>query len=470
MKRFLLSLILASFSLLAFAQEITGDWNALLNVSGQELPLVFHISETDTGYSGTLDSPKQGAMDLPMSLVTYADTALHVELSQLGISYDGTLDGAEVTGTFKQGGIEIPLNLSRGEAKALEVHRPQEPKAPFPYLEEEVTFTNTKGGHTLAGTLTMPKSLMRGKTKYPAVILISGSGAQDRNEELLGHKPFMVLADYLTRQGIAVLRYDDRGTAESKGTFEGATSLDFSYDAEAAMEYLLTRSDIHPDKIGFAGHSEGGFIAPMIAARNQKVGFIALLAGVGQPGDELLIEQGYLIGKAQGLPEDELRENKVAQSTIFNLIKEHYGNTPLVKEKVSAYLTKVLSENPEAIPEGTSAEDMMKQQMGTITGEWFQYLIVTDPAPSLEKVRCPVLAINGTLDLQVPPKANLSGIEAAVKKGGNNDVTIIEIPNLNHLFQTSETGSPSEYATLEETFSPIALKAIGDWIVEKTKK
>lgn len=469
MKRFFLSLCIFCFSLLSFAQEINGDWHAVLNVSGQELPLVFHISETADGYAGTLDSPKQGAMGLAMSAVSYTDNTLHIELAQLGISYDGTVEGEEITGTFKQSGLELPLNLSRGEAKATEMNRPQEPKAPFPYIVEEVIFSNTKDGHALAGTLTMPKSLMRGKTKYPAVILISGSGPQDRNEELLGHKPFMVLADYLTRQGIAVLRYDDRGTAESKGTFAGATSLDFSYDAEAAMEYLSSRTDIHPDKIGFAGHSEGGFIAPMIAARNKKVGFLALLAGVGQPGDELLVEQGYLIGKAQGLPEDELLENKTAQKTIFGLIKKHYGNTPLIKEKVGAYLTEVLTNNPDAVPEGSNIDDIVQQQMGTITGDWFQYLIVTDPAPALEKVSCPVLAINGSLDLQVPPKANLEGIETAIKKGGNNDVTIIEIPNLNHLFQTTETGSPSEYATLEETFSPIALQAIGDWILEKTK-
>ncbi|MFT5751325.1 MAG: fermentation-respiration switch protein FrsA (DUF1100 family) [Flavobacteriales bacterium] len=470
MKRFLVSLCICCFSLLSIAQEINGDWNALLNVSGQELPLVFHIAETDGVYSGTLDSPKQGALDLPMSAVTYTNTALHVELSQLGISYDGTLTAGEVIGTFKQGGIEIPLNLSRDEAKAIALNRPQEPKSPFPYIEEEVTFTNSRGGHLLAGTLTLPKSLMRGKTKYPAVILITGSGAQDRNEELLGHKPFLVLADYLTRRGIAVLRYDDRGTADSKGAFEGATSLDFSYDAEAAMEYLRTRTDINPNKIGFAGHSEGGFIAPMIAARNKQVGFIALLAGVGQPGDELLVEQGYLIGKAQGLPEEELQENKIVQQTIFGIIKEYYGNTPLIEDKISSYLTEVLTNNPSAITEGATIESMVKQQMGTITGAWFQYLIATDPAPSLEKVSCPVLAINGSLDLQVPPKANLTGIETAVKKGGNNDVTIVEIPNLNHLFQTSETGSPAEYATTEETFSPIALKVIGDWILEKTKK
>ena len=470
MKRFLVSLCLSCFSLLTFAQEISGDWNALLNVGGQKLPVIFHITEAEGAYSGTLDSPKQNAFGMPMNAVTYTDSTLHIELAQLRITYDGALVDGEFTGTFKQGGIEVPLNLSRGEATAVEFIRPQEPKAPFPYIEEEVSFTNPNGGHVLSGTLTMPKSLMRGKTKYPAVILITGSGPQDRNEELLGHKPFLVLADYLTRQGIAVLRYDDRGTAESKGVFEGATSLDFSYDAEAAMEYLLTRSDIHPDKIGFAGHSEGGFIAPMIAARNKKVGFIALLAGLGQPGDELLLEQGYLIGKAQGLPAAELQENRIAQETIFGIIKEHYGDTPLIKEKVSTYMKEMLEKNPEAIPEGSSVEDLMKQQMSTITGEWFQYLIVTDPTPNLEKVSCPVLAINGSLDLQVPPKENLGGIEMSLKKGGNNDVTILEIPNLNHLFQTTETGNPAEYATLEETFSPIALKIIGDWILENTNK
>ena len=457
-------------SIFSYSQEITGDWNAVLNAGGQELPLIFHIQESDTGYTGTLDSPKQGATGLEINTITYIDKTLSLSLTRLGANYTGTLqDNGTIEGTFSQGGFDLPLNLSRGEAKPIEQNRPQEPKAPFPYKIQEVTFTNDNAGVTLAGTLTLPKTLFGGKKELPAVILISGSGPQNRDEELLGHKPFLLIADYLTRRGIAVLRYDDRGTAASTGDFQGATSADFATDAQAAFDFLVQHPDINSDKIGFAGHSEGGLIAPMVAAKNKNVGFIALLAGVGQPGDELLVEQAYLIGKAQGMGEDMLRSNRIAATQVFGIVKEHYGDTPKITSKIREYLTTALAENPDMIPAGSTADDLIDQQVNTIATDWFQYLIVTDPRPTLKQVTCPVLAINGSLDLQVPAKQNLGNIERALKESGNNEITIQEIPNLNHLFQTTTTGNPAEYATIEETFSPTALKIIGDWIIQTTK-
>ncbi len=467
MKKLILVVLVVCFGTVGLTQEITGDWNSILKAGGQELPLVFHIQHNDTGYQGSLDSPKQGAFDLKASAVAYTDGTLTFIVAQLGASYEGILDTkGDLEGTFSQGGLSFPLVLTKGEAKVVIPNRPQEPKGPFPYTSEEVTFKNTSADIKLAGTLTLPEN--KGNTS-PAVILISGSGPQDRNEELLDHKPFLVLADYLSRRGIAVLRYDDRGTAQSAGTFQGATSADFATDAQAAFDFLKTHSRIDATKIGFAGHSEGGLIAPMVAAQNKEVAFIALLAGVGQPGDELLTEQGYLIGKAQGLSEDVLRRNRVGAENIYGIVKTYYGDTPKIKEEITNYLKEALAENPDLVPDGMTIDEAITQQINTVTTDWFQYLIKTDPRPTLQKVSCPVLAINGSLDLQVPPKQNLGNIEAALKKGKNNSVTIVEIPNLNHLFQTTETGNPSEYATIEETFSPKALKIIANWISKTTQ-
>ena len=457
-------------SALGFSQEIIGDWNALLEVGGQELPLVFHISKTDSGYDTMLDSPKQGAFGLKANTTTFKNDTLTITLPNLSIVYEGTLTPEKtIAGTFKQGGIAFPLDLTQGEAKATAMNRPQEPKAPYPYHSEDVTFTNNEAGITLAATLTMPEVAPKDDAQYPAVILISGSGPQNRDEELLGHKPFLVLADHLTRNGFAVLRYDDRGTAQSTGDHSTATSADFATDAQAAFKYLLTRKEINPQKIGFAGHSEGGFIAPMVAAKNKEVAFLVLLAGTGTPGDEILSEQGYLIGKAQGMSEEVLQKNQVGSKALFDIIKEHKDQPGIAKEKAINYLTKAITENPDMLPEGAEVEKLVKQQINQLTTPWFMYFLSTPPAPFLEQVDCPVYAINGSLDLQVPSKSNLEAIEKYVKKGGNEDVTTQEFANLNHLFQHTETGDPAEYATIEETFAPEALEAVSNWLKEKTK-
>ncbi|MDZ7716434.1 MAG: alpha/beta fold hydrolase [Balneolaceae bacterium] len=279
-----------SFLLIAsslFAQDITGQWNGVLNVMGSQLELVFHIEETDNGYSATFDSPDQGAMGIPFSSASFSDDTLRLAASNISATYKGVLKADSLIGTWSQGGQSFPLNMSRNEVKKEEPKRPQEPEKPYPYYEEEVTFKNEKDSLTLAGTLTIPE-----KTgSYPAVILISGSGAQNRNEEILGHKPFLVLADHLTRNGIAVLRYDDRGTAESTGDHSTATSKDFAQDVISAIEYLQSREEIDSDNIGLVGHSEGGLIAPMVANDTDDVAFIVMLAGPGVPGKEISLMQ-----------------------------------------------------------------------------------------------------------------------------------------------------------------------------------
>ncbi len=466
MKKSVFVVLVLAFSQLVVSQDISGDWNAALNAGGQELPLIFHITQDDTGYSGTMDSPNQGANGIPLSEVGFTENTLSINIARLGILYSGTLnENGDIEGTFQQSGLEFPLNLTRGEATAIVQNRPQEPKAPYPYRVEEVTFENKTANLTLAATVTLPNVLFRGKQKLPAVILISGSGPQNRDEELLGHKPFLIIADYLTRQGIAVLRYDDRGTAQSTGDFSSATSADFATDAQAAFEYLKSHPDIDPTKIGFAGHSEGGIIAPMVAAMNKEVAFISLLAGVGQPSDELLLDQGYLIAKAQGATEDQLIINRGLARGLFKIIKTNTTyNADLIKNEFSRFLTEYIAKNPEVIPTGIAQETFIDQQLNTVATKWFHYFLNYNPAPILQQVSCPVFAVNGSLDLQVPAKKNLSAIEAALKKGGNTNVTTVEIPNLNHLFQTAKTGSPSEYANIEETFSPKVLSILGEWI------
>jgi len=303
---------------------------------------------------------------------------------------------------------------------------------------------------------------------FPAVILVTGSGPQDRNEELLGHKPFLVLADYLTRNGIAVLRYDDRGIGESTGDFRKATSEDFAEDALAAVEFLKARIDIN--KVGVAGHSEGGIIAPMVAVQSEDVDFIVLMAGTGIRGDSILVLQTELIMRAGGSDDQTISRDLGIYRQIYSILVRN-NDDEIIKQKLTAILEdshKYLTEE-EKVEVGTQ-EQMIDMQLKVLLGEWFRYFVKYDPYPTLTKVKCPVLAINGEKDLQVPPKQNLSAIERALKEGGNKNYKIVEMPELNHLFQKSETGAPSEYGKIEETFSPDAMKVISYWILTEAIK
>jgi pimeloyl-ACP methyl ester carboxylesterase len=343
-------------------------------------------------------------------------------------------------------------------AKPTALNRPQEPKKPYPYDEEEVAYENKRDGVKLAGTLTFP----RGKGPFPTVLLITGSGPQDRNESLLGHKPFLVLADYLTRQGIAVLRVDDRGMGGSTGSVPNSTTENFAADVMAGIEFLKTRKEIDPKRIGLIGHSEGGMIAPLVAAQNGDVAFIVLMAGAGVTGEEILYLQGAMIMKASGASAGQLAKQRATQESMFKILKEE--KDPAAAEKrLREELSKSLTEE-----EKKKAEQAIAAQIKLVNTSWFRFFLTLDPRPALRKVKCPVLALNGENDLQVPANENLREIEAALKAGGNNDVTIARLPKLNHLFQTSETGSPNEYIKIEETIAPVALRTIGDWILKRT--
>ena len=472
---FCFALIMASnVSMIGFAQRqdtseisIEGIWEGKLKIPGGELRVVFKISKNPDGtLTATLDSPDQGAIDIPIEEVIFKDNTLLLEVKSVGAVFEGKVseDFLVIEGDLKQSGQTLSLTVNRVD-KAVEILRPQEPKKPYPYIEKKVAYTNLKAGVKLVGTLTLPSD----KSVFPVVLLITGSGPQDRNETVFGHRPFLVLADYLTRQGIAVLRVDDRGVGESTGYFSQATSEDFASDVLAGVEYLKTCKEIDPKKIGLIGHSEGGVIAPMVAVKSPDVAFIVLMAGTGLTGEEILYLQGALISRAMGATEEDIAKSRQFNAKIFSIVKEEEDNEIAKKrlqQMAMAYLAELSDEEKSRI--GVS-EEFLKAQLQNLLSPWSRFFLTYDPKPTLTKVKCPVLAINGEKDLQVPPRENLIVIEEALKSGGNQDYTIKEIPYLNHLFQTAQTGVPSEYAMIEETISPVALKIIGDWILEQTR-
>ena len=339
------------------------------------------------------------------------------------------------------------------------------PKKPYPYREVEVSYPNKSAGISLAGTLTLPP----GPGPFPAVVLITGSGAQDRDESLMGHKPFLVLADYLTRRGVAVLRSDDRGVGGSTGDHTKATSADFATDAEAAVAFLKAQKGINPAKIGLMGHSEGGLIAPIVAAKDPKgVAFLVLLAGPGVPGDEILALQSVLMMKAAGMDAKTVDESSAVAKKMYAAIRTEKDEAAAQKALEAIAKASLATLSPDDLKKlGPDPMAAVQAQFKTLQSPWFRYFLTYDPRPTLAKVKCPVLAINGEKDLQVAPGQNLLEIAKALKTAGNRDVTTRELPGLNHLFQSSKTGSIAEYATIEETFNPEALKLIGDWITSR---
>jgi len=422
--------------------------------------------------SGTITIPMQHVKDLPLANVTVTDKQMKFALPSVGAAWELKLsdDGQSASGVLRQG-AELKTTLKRlaaGESAVKELKRPQEPKPPFPYETSEVKFENKAGGATLAGTLSLP----RGKGPFPCVVMVTGSGPQDRDESLLGHRPFLVIADHLTRAGIAVLRYDDRGIAHSTGNFATATSDDFAADALAGIAFLKTRTELDPRKLGIVGHSEGGLIAPMCAAQSKDVAFIVLLAGTGMRGAELLPLQGKLINLATGMSAADTEREEHKSAGFFALMLAGKSDTEL-KEAIRVEALKELKAAPESknLSEAElakQADKVVVEQSGSVLSPWFKRFVALDPRENLLKVRCPVLALNGEKDLQVPPKENLAGIRKALEEAGNKDVTLRELPGLNHLFQTCKTGSPAEYASIEETFSPLALEAMTAWIRKHT--
>jgi pimeloyl-ACP methyl ester carboxylesterase len=338
--------------------------------------------------------------------------------------------------------------------------KPQEPNPPFAYGEEEVTFTNHEANITLSGTLTLPKS-----STYPAVILISGYGAQNRDAEWNGHKPFLVLADHLTNLGVAVLRIDDRGVNKSTGDYYSSTSKDFARDVHSAVEFLRSRKDI--EQIGLIGHSDGAMIAPMVAAESPHVNFIVLLGAPSIPGSELIVERQVLIERKLGKSEDEIDRSKQYMTNLVRTIIEAKD----VKHALEEFAFKTKDDIPyDQIPKGTTREEFVSRQIWMLSSPWFKFYFNYDPRVTMKKVTCPVLALTGELDVQAPPALNLPAIKTALAEGKNSDATVKELKTLNHMFQESKTGMIEEYSSIDQTFSPIALNEISEWILLRISK
>lgn len=433
--------------------DIDGPWIGTIDTGTIKLRLVLRLVNTDEGLKATLDSPDQGVSGIPASAVKRDGASLKFEVDTIGAVFEGTIAGdlASIDGKWKQSGGTMPLLLKPLKSMAeLEPKRPQVPARPYPYREEDVTFENRQQNVTLAATLTIPQ----GKGPFPCVLLITGSGPQDRDESLLGHKPFLILSDYLTRNGIAVLRADDRGTGKSTGDFSKGTSADFATDVEAGVAYLKTRAEVNPHKIGLVGHSEGAMIAPMVAARDNNVAFIVMMAGTAVPGDQVLVAQMEAIDVANGRRPQDAAKTAAVQRDVLRLVETENDQATLEKE----IRAKMNGEVPEA---------QIGMEIRQFTSPWFRYFLTYDPATALRKLTCPVLAINGSLDKQVLPAQNLPAIRKALEEAGNKHFEIEELPGLNHLFQTAKTGSPAEYAQIEETMSPVALEKISAWILKQ---
>lgn len=442
--------VLAPSLALAQAPSIAGDWYGTLEVGPQKLPLVFRMQADG---NAAVDSPAQKVAGLKATS-TLAGDKLTVTLTAPPASFEGVVaaDGKSISGQWLQGGIRFPLKLERTPQVIVAPPRPQTPKAPFPYRAEEVSYKNPASGLTLAGTLTLPQ----GQGPFPVALLITGSGPQDRDETIFDHKPFLVLADALTRRGVAVLRVDDRGVGGSQGgDMATATTLDFATDVAAGVAYLRGRKDIDPDRVGLIGHSEGGVIAPMVAAKDPRIAFVVMMAGTGVPGDQLLPRQYHDIYRASGASEAVAADQAKKVEAANALVRAEPD-----KAKAKADLIKIFSQGAD----GGAAAGVAQ----LINSTWYRAFLDIDPAKALAEVRAPVLALNGAKDTQVSAEANLPLIKAALAR--NPDATVRTLPDLNHLFQTAKTGAPGEYAKIEETIAPSALAAIVDWTVAHASK
>lgn len=447
------------------AQEaLHGRWDGAIDIPGGNLGIAVVFETAAEGPAGWIDIPQQGAAGLALVNVRYDEPMVHFELpaGQGTAVFDGEVRGDSIRGRFSQAGYSGVFSLNR-TGRSVEPSADDAP--PPPYAEEEVTFRN--GDITLAGTLTIPSS----GGPFPAVVMITGSGPQNRDEELFGFKPFRIIADHFARAGIAVLRYDDRGVGGSTGNVSESTSADFAADVIEAVRYLRAHSEIDASRIGLVGHSEGGIVAPMVAAGSDAVAFIVLMAGTAVTGEQILFAQGEAILRANGATEAQLQTQRETQRRMFAVVRTGGGMAELesnLRAQVRAGIDSLPPDRRAAIADIDAVVDaQVNGQLDAIRSPWFRFFLDHDPTESLERVHVPVLALFGELDLQVPPEVNREPLQQALDRGGNRDVTIHVLPKANHLFLTARTGSPNEYPTMEKVFVPGFLEMMTDWILER---
>lgn len=464
---FALSLI-CSNALLA-QNSLVGHWQGTANV-GRTLRLVFNIAEKDGKLTGTLDSPDQGATNLPGTAITRTGDSVLFDFSNIGIQYAGKIITADsIDGSWHQAGHDIPFGIRKTD-KPAELNRPQTPKPPFNYKSEDVSYTNKDKSITFAGTITIPN----GKGPFPAVLLVTGSGPQNRDEELFGHKPFAVIADYLTKHGYIVLRVDDRGTGKTTGTFKGATTADFVQDANAGIDFLESRKEVNDKKVGLLGHSEGAIIAPTVASQRKDIDFVIMMAGPGVPLTMGMQLQNIALAEKQGMVKELANQYGVLYLAAANAVTEAKDSVTAKTKITKAVQNWQINATPEVLekldmkgPQAT--QDAVEGYMDMYRDPWFRYFIALNPADYLEKLSCKVLAINGDKDLQVVSKPNLDGIRQSLSKSKTTRYDVQELPGLNHLFQTCNRCTITEYGILEETIAPTVLQTIQEWMDKNVK-
>ncbi len=444
---------------------LNGEWGGSLDVGPMDLRLALHVEDDGAGkLEAVLDSLDQNAK-IAVDTVSLSDGHVTLVLKSIGASFEGVMnsDGSAIDGSWSQGGRNMELTFNR-LAERMVLDRPQTPKEPFPYKSRDVSFENQAAGIKLAGTLVTPD----GSGPFPAVIMITGSGPQDRDESLMGHKPFLVIADHLARHGIASLRYDDRGFAASQGNHMGSTVADFTTDAGAALDFLAAQPKIDQQALGVVGHSEGGLTGPRLAVTDARLDFLVLLAPPAEPLDALLARQSADILRAKGIDDGLIARLQADQKDELAMVVDESLSAQALTEKLRARI-KLLKDNytQEELDQLEVSAATLEAGIATATTPWFRSLLREDPAVHLRQIRIPVLALFAEKDLQVAAEVNARILQSALAKAGNQDADVHILPGLNHLFQHSETGRLEEYGELTETFAPEALDAIEDWIVKR---
>ncbi len=448
-------------------RKLVQAWQGNMQAGPQEFDFQFRVyKDADGTETVFLDSFTENVGDLMCDL-THEDNQVTIDVPITQGKFVGTLNETHdtIAGTWFQRGVELPLTLKSfplKKVRKITLRRPQTPQPPFDYDSEELKIKNEAGNSVLAGTLTTPA----GAGPFPVVVMISGSGPQDRDETIYGHKPFFVIADHLAKAGIAVFRYDDRGVGQSQGVFTTATSADFASDVNAILDRLKKHAKVDPQRIVLAGHSEGGIVAPMVASARDDVAGLILLAGTGVDGEKITLSQSRIIAAGAGAPPEILQIQDQLLVRLFARIEQQQDFDQAFLDGLVEELTQAL---PEELRESANLEALVRQSPAKLDSPWFKFFAAHDPGKVLEKISCPVLIVIGEKDTQVDPKLNLPPMKAALARAGNEDVEVREMPGLNHLFQKCENGLPTEYLQIEETISPEVLDLIADWLGQRIK-